>query len=498
MTGGVSSSPSGSSIGRSGESRPILGLNLPSQRQLRTGPAAPDFFNEFLPSLRIESDDPDRPGLIPFVPFPFQQELFEKLLSGQDAVILKRRQIGISWCLAAYCFWLAAYHPATHVGIISAGQKASNEFVRKVRTVYHGLPRHLQRAYHGKNNIEFDATGSVIVAFPSTEKAGISFRFRLLVADEGAFHPYGEENYAAYRPTLDAGGQYVLASTADPMLGPSGFFHSMWQRAKRREVKYEPIFLGRFCRPDQDEAWWEETAKNFVGLPQHLDAYYPLTPADAFVGRSGLVFPQFSEERHVRLTDPMYPEDYDYLVLGIDPGGGDPTAITTWGIYKDRQTGVLRWHQPEGGEFYSRDTVGIDDLVEYVGRWQGFHRCYIDTAGGTVIMETLRRYFGEDRIWPALKDRPFGLGLYASLLESQRLTHHVSNVNSIAEYANYRWLDRTNPNTRDRYRTSTPVNDHADAKDSARYAIAGFNSVLYRTVAQNKGRTPMTLVWRTG
>lgn len=453
-------------------------LGAPTDR----GPQrVPDFFTEFLPHVKIESDDKKNPGPIPFYPWAFQSEIFEKLLAGENIVWLKRRQIGASWVMAIYTYWMAAYHEDSHVGIISIGQREADWFAQKVRYIHHFLPDHLKRACRGERHIKFEESRSSVIAFPSTEFSGVSFTFRLLIVDEAAMHPYGERNYNNYAPSIAAGGQLAMASTSNQLLGPSGFFYQMWHDTESGETGYTPIFSGRYCRPDQGADWFKIEVRRFRGSKDGFAASYPQTPEEAFVGRSGLVYPQFERILHVRESDPRPWAEYDYRVAGIDPGGGDPTAICVFGVWRDKRDGTIRWHQPKAGEFYRSGSVSFYDIIEFLSKWPKLDRIYLDTAGGTVLLNSLKQH--GFNVYPAWKDREMGHSMYAELLDHQHLTHHESNVHTIQEYYSYRWLERTDPNDKARYRTSTPVDHHADAKDATRYAIVGFTKALSRHAA---------------
>ena len=308
-------------------------------------------------------------------------------------------------------------------------------------------------------------------------------------------HPYAAENFGAYSPAIDAGGQHLVMSTANPNLGQSGWFYEFWNSAVAGDMNYLPVFDGRWCRPDQTEEWFEETKPKYVGIPHALDAFYPETPSEAFVGRSGLALPGFDATRNVRESDPMEWEDYDWRIAAIDPGGGDPTAISVYGVWRDRQTGEIRFHQPMGGEFYSREPVALDEMISYLAKWLPLDRAWIDTAGGTVLLNSLKRYgFPANK---ALKDRTVGLQLYNQVLEEGRLTHHVSCEEAIKEYPLYRLVEKRDPYDKQRYRTSTPIDNHADAKDATRYALVGFKEELERGVAARAG-SDLRLVWDRG
>jgi hypothetical protein len=447
---------------------------------------APDFFKEFLPAITIERDTTPK-GPQPFEPFDFQREILEAWVDRKSTVWLKRRQIGASWMMCAYALYRAAYHKSTHVGLISRGQRYADELMRRIRYIEARLPVGLRRQYHGGvQRLEFHDTGSLMIAFPSNEDSGISFTFDLIVQDEAALHPYAAQNYGAFSPALDAGGQLICTSTANPRLGQSGFFFETWNQALEGELPYVPIFSGRHCRPDQGAEWWEQTAAKYQHTPDAMSAFYPETWSEAFVGKSGLALPAFNPDINVRPDDPMEWGEYDWRLAAVDPGGGDPTAAVVIGAWRDRQTGQIRYHQPENGEFYHRDSVAVDDIIQYLAQWPALDRVYVDTAGGSVILNTLNRYGFP--AWPAVKDREFGLALYNQLLSEGSLTHNAGNTETIAEYPLYHLVERVDPWDRSRYRTSTPVDNHADAKDCTRYILVGFRQLIERSTAAKPNR----------
>lgn len=471
---------------RKGWTDPVKFRDLQAQRERRIASAleegtAPDFFEEYMPALVIESDQARSAGMIPFVLFDYQREMIERLLRGENIVWVKERQIGASWLLAAYAYWVAAYHAASHVALVSMGQREANELIRKVRFIHNHLPEDLRREYSGFTSFDFIHSGSTLTAFPSTPNAGVSFRFKLIVQDEAARHPYGRANYLEYLPTVAQGGQIVICSTSNPDLGPSGFFWEIIQETQQGENDYSLVFNGRYSRPDHDEEFYEKMRRRYKMGQQEFDSHYPVTMADAFQGKTGLVFHQFHPDIHVVSKDPMPWLEYEYRVAGVDPGGGDPTAIVVMGVYQDYMTGELKWHQPAGGEFYQRGGATLDDLKFFLSRWPKLTRVYLDTAGGDVLMKSLQQL--GYAAYAANKDRSYGLNLMAGLFESTLLTIHESNENSLSEFNSYRWLERTDPNDRQRYKTATPVDNHADAMDARRYAIASFTRLLEKQVA---------------
>ena len=431
-------------------------------------------FADFLTFCRIRSDDPQAPGITPLNPWPFQVERAESWQAGSSEVILKERQLGFSAVLVApYMLWRAMYH-GWSCGYLSVGQQEAREEISRIRALYGELPDFLK--VPGTIRVD-DASfegGGRIIAFPSTEHAGISYTLQLAVMDEAAFHPYGAANYAAIQPAVSRG-QFIILSTADPSLGPSGFFHDMYFASKRGDTPYAAVFEAR-RRPDRDEAWYARARSAYAGRGEEFDAYYPISDAAAFVARSGLVFPQFMEARHVKAaTLPI--SSYRRVVAGIDLGGGDPTAIVVCGLDANHAVHVI-------DAFYRRGAVPVDELGGFLARYPQIDAIECPPEQATVIA-TLVKTFGLPA-HAANNKRADGLNLMASMLENGLLTYEPHLRDLIAEFPGYRWREATDPNDKTRYATKTPVDHHADGIDATRYALMEITAMLTSGVSMPK------------
>jgi hypothetical protein len=422
-------------------------------------------FPEFLTYLSIRSDDPNDVRPQRLVPWGFQIERAQAWQAGGNEIILKERQTGFSSALVApYFLWRSMYWN-WQCAYTSVDQPAARKQIARIKAIYDLLPRHLRApGAFRTDDAAFDGGGG-ITAFASTDHAGISYTFQLWAQDEAAFHPYGAENYAAIMPAV-ANGQAIILSTADPSLGPSGHFHDLYWNSKKGETEFRAIFEAR-RRPDRDAAWYARMRRQYVGREEEFDAYYPDSDAAAFVARSGLVFPQFSTDRHVQAA-PFPIESAVRVVAGVDFGGGDPTAIVILAM-----DGAQRIHQM--AEFYERGPVGADRLGAFLSQYP-VDAVMCDPSQGTAIA-TLQQTFGLPAR-PADNRRGDGLGLVAFLLEHDRLTIDPSCTNSIAEFPGYRWATRVDPSDKTRYATSTATDNHADAQDARRYACAELLAML--------------------
>lgn len=423
-------------------------------------------FKFFLSHVQIRSDDPLNPTVSPWQSWDYLMTRAEAWCTGQSEVDLKARQLGYTWLLAAYLDWRARQGWAC--AIISKGQLDSRSVIARVKFIEDNLPPYLKAgAKFNVDSAEHPGGGSIL-GLPSTPDAGVGQTLQLVAFDEFAFHPHGAANYSAIAPTTSAGGQMLIMSTADPELGPSGMFHDLYWDSKNGLTGYNAHFEPWFARPGRDQEWLRREKARFVGLPDEFDAWFPGTDTEAFIGRSGLVFPMFTKERHV--LKPRVPlNECRRVVAGVDFGGGDPTAVVILGMDKDQ-------HIHQYAEFYKRGSVGLDEICGFLKRYR-VDSVVCDPSQGIAIQTMRQTYSLPAR--PAENKRGEGLGMVATLLEADRLSIDESCVDSINEFPGYRWANKTDPNDRTKYATTTPVDHHADAMDARRYAVLEITAMLH-------------------
>jgi hypothetical protein len=235
--------------------------------------------------------NPTGTEIIPMEPWDYLVDIATDLEMGVSLSILKARQLGLSWLLAAYSLWLDMFHEAAEVVLMSQGEAEARELLSKTLFIYDRLPAHLQ-IKKGKSEtemVDFPGVSSMIRALPSTIKAGRSITGTLLVCDEHAHHPHAAENLTAAKPIIDAGAQMISVSTNDKKKAISTF-KAVYKNAKLGRGKLKPIFLGCFSRPGRDQAWYDQVKEDIpleelrrLGLtPQsYMEQEYPRTEEEA-------------------------------------------------------------------------------------------------------------------------------------------------------------------------------------------------------------------------
>ena len=218
-----------------------------------------DFVYIFAPPNLLE----EQPGgKVPFRKWDHILEMAESFTKEKQTIVLKSRQIGFSWLVSAYAAWMFSFRPGSYIICLSRGEPEAQSLVRKMRFIYISLPEEWELpefTSDGKTELAIpceDGLFSRIVAFASTQDAGRGETANLVIQDEAEFHNYAEANFLAVRPTIDAGGQMILGSTANKRNAVS-MFKDLYIQAPGNGWK--KLFYSWRVRPERTQQWYEDT-----------------------------------------------------------------------------------------------------------------------------------------------------------------------------------------------------------------------------------------------
>lgn len=184
-------------------------------------------------------------GTIPFEAWPHLIQILKVCEEHRLIIILKAKQLGITWLMAGRNLWRAMFQSGANVFTLSKGEDEAAESLDYSKFIHDNLPPFLQLPYGKKQEsvITFPTMNSKIKALPSTRDAGVGFGgATLAVLDEFEYHDYAKENYSEVKPMIDAGGQLIILSTADKLrVGTK--FKELYNRARAGESNFYKIFL---------------------------------------------------------------------------------------------------------------------------------------------------------------------------------------------------------------------------------------------------------------
>lgn len=247
--------------------------------------------------------------LVPFTLWPAQIAALEVMLHDKLIIFLKARQLGLSWLVCAYVQWRCALHDGQTVLFLSRGEDEANELIRRVKVVQR---EHQDAALLSPitaprvSNLAWDNTSRVI-SQAATQNAGRTFAASIAVLDEFAFMQWPKATLAAVKPTIDAGGQLIIISSAN---GANTDYHRLCLAAESGSNGYTFHFIPWHAHPNRGPDWRDERLKEADDDRATIYREYPATPMEAFTNAAGVIYDVWSDSDGVT-------EDADYV-----PGAG--------------------------------------------------------------------------------------------------------------------------------------------------------------------------------
>lgn len=306
---------------------------------------------------------------VPFRLWPAQIDTVDILRAVDQVVILKARQLGFTWLVLGYALWLMIFRPAATVLLFSRRDDEAIDLLGyRLKGMFSRLHPWLQVAER-KPNADHKwslANGSRALAFPTT--GGRSYTGSLVVVDEADFVPDLQRLLNAVKPTIDAGGQLFLLSTADKDR-PESPFKKIYQGARAGANAYRHVFHGWNARPERTPEWYAAQRRDVLantGALDDLHQEYPASDAEALAPRTlnKRIAPSwlqqcYVEQRSLAAADDLSRTDRLYrdapaipglvvyrmpvagrrYVIGADPAEGNPTSDDSSLTVLDMDTG---------------------------------------------------------------------------------------------------------------------------------------------------------------
>jgi hypothetical protein len=306
-------------------------------------------------------EDKDSPEIIvPFQGWDAQNKTLLDFSTHRLNLILKARQMGITWIALYFCTHDLIFNTGHTVVALSKTEDDAKELVRRMGVVLENQPEILQA---GGLSWKMTATAiyitdgkltSTFKAFPASPSAGRSFTGNILLLDEWAFQEAAEEIWTSAYPTINrpTGGKVIGLST----IKKGTLFENLWLE----ENAFHKIFLSVFSDPRRTQEWYEATAKD---LGVKIKQEYPRTAEEALSNLGGSYFSEFDYNLHT--CEPFtIPKDwtiYNTLDYGLDMFAHYKVAI-------DNDNIAYVFHEIyESGLIISSaaDKVKLAELVEH-------------------------------------------------------------------------------------------------------------------------------------
>ncbi len=363
-----------------------------------------------------EAEDPgdsgeEAPGVLTrFSLWPAQAQALQAMVDQRLLVVLKARQLGITWLAVSYTVWRMLFFPGFTAAGVSRSEEEAKELTRRVTVVLRHLPpwmvvertpaaKKALMAYAGVSwesstmTVTLHHPGgagqSVFHAFTSSPSAGRSFTQNLVLLDEWAYQQWAEDIWAGIFPTVNrpSGGQVIGLST-----NKRGSFFERIVRTPD-EYGFTRLFLPWAVDPRRTQTWYECAKK---ALPHSWRQEYPATVEDALSAGEDTAFPEFSEAIHV--CDDFTPPEHWRRWRALDNGYADPFAWYWFAVSEDGTVYIYREYTRTPGQdkvVYSDQAREAARLSTYTATLDGqaveVQERFLFTAAGTDAWATHHR-----------------------------------------------------------------------------------------------------------
>lgn len=245
-------------------------------------------------------------------------------------LILKARQIGMSFEFGNLVIWAAITAKEQQIAVIANKLQSAERLQRRARTVYHKLPAWMRDRVKLTNpairRMEF-SNGSVAEPYSGDPNSARSEAATWVFVDEVGEIERLYEFYAATESVAEGEGcHFILFGTAKnngleawcidgdagdvlstqfvPDAGESGYTIEVKDGINGMAFMFLPYFL----HPARDEAWMERKRKTYKGNLANLDQEYPSTWQMAFNSVGGKFFNDEARKRQIEVQRPIWEE----------------------------------------------------------------------------------------------------------------------------------------------------------------------------------------------
>ena len=330
---------------------------------------------------------------IPFNLWPAQFKVLEILLSERLIIILKARQLGLTWLVLGYILWLMLFNPVITAMLFSRRDTEAMYILGDERLL--GMYKNLPDWMHFKGEFLANSAHNWILqndsnakAFPTS--AGDSYTASIVFVDEADLAPDLNKLMRQVKPTIDAGGKMILLSRSDKDK-PTSEFKKIYRAAKAALNGWISIFLPWDIHPNRDQAWYQAQMDDILARTDSLDdlhEQYPSTDEESLAPRTMAkrIPPTWIRQCYVErkpiiigedgqdlpagcpaipgLRIHALPEKGQTYKIGIDPAEGNPTSHDSAMVVINETTGE------EAASYRGKiQPAGIANYADQVGRF---------------------------------------------------------------------------------------------------------------------------------
>lgn len=444
--------------------------------------------------------------------WPAQTDVLDRLRQELQSIVLKARQLGLSWLVLCYALHSMLFKPAATVLMFSKRDEEAIELLTRLKGIYERLPRFMRtRSIQQDSLHDWElSNGSSAKSFPST--GGRSYTGSLVIVDEADFVQDLDALLNAVKPTIDAGGQMIMISTVDKSQ-PESPFKRIYRAAKLGKTEWRAIFLPWHARPGRTQQWYDARVADIMartGALDDLHQEYPATDTEALAPRSldKRISPMWIEACYAEM-EPLDVPDAPAIVgleiyappakerkyiIGGDPAEGNPTsddsAITVLDFATGEECAVL------AGKFEPSTFGGH---IAVMSAYYSNAPAMVERNNhGHAVIQWLEEHARRVRLLHGHDDKPGWMSskLGKALLYTECADHFRTNAQEstkiLHSFASYTQLASVEGAT-----LRAPEGQHDDRADSyalaqvGRAASVGNNAIVIQSPVRGRSHRPM-------
>lgn len=292
-----------------------------------------------------------------------QGEVLDMLIHETRVVILKARQLGMTWLAIHFAVWALLFDPRFRRARVLALSKHGGDatkLLQRARRVCKLLPAFMRPSEDpetARNLSRFKIRGGgEIVSLAGTPEAARGETSALAIVDEYAHirNQNAGPTWAALQPTLGQRGRVIVIFTGNgpaEVAGDGQAAAVMWQRARSGESSFRPVFLPTSTHPERDR---DKYRAEFL-TDEDWQAEYPENEDEALVGKQGMkvyspgginAAEEIGRAFDLKLAQGIAMTE-DQADTHAPPPAGEGLGIT-WD-FGERTHGLILWPLEQGG-----------------------------------------------------------------------------------------------------------------------------------------------------
>jgi len=241
--------------------------------------------------------------VVPFKLWNEQKQALNDMVSHKWTIILKARQLGISWLVLHYAVWVMLCHTGRSVIGLSKSETEAKELVRRMVLILRNMKFLIREKTDrsGWTGAWFESNAlSVTIHFPgksdstfqcfaSGENAARSFTADLIIFDEWAFQQFDRSIWTAALPVVNRplSGQVIGVST----IQRGSLFEELYTTP---DNGFHKIFIPWYADPTRTQEWYDQTMK--LSGKAAMWAEYPASVEEALDVPGGRFFEEVSDD----------------------------------------------------------------------------------------------------------------------------------------------------------------------------------------------------------